>query len=61
VLGPEHGDGDREHEQREHAERNQLAPMLPASPEKKNDSKTIVAISAIDAPATTSCPNGVAT
>jgi hypothetical protein len=32
-----------------------------ASPEKKSDSKTMVAISAIEAPATTSCPNGVPT
>ena len=34
-----------------------FAPTPLASPEKKSDSKTMVVISAIEAPATTSCPN----
>jgi hypothetical protein len=35
-------------------------PSPPDSPEKKSDSRTIGVTSAIDAPATTTCPNGVA-
>jgi hypothetical protein len=41
--------------------RTSFAPMPLASPEKKSDSKMMVAISAIEAPATTSCPKGVPT
>jgi hypothetical protein len=37
-----------------------FAPISQDSLEKKSDSKTIVAISVIEAPATTNCPNRVA-
>jgi hypothetical protein len=54
VLSLQHCKADRDNEQAEQPEQQELYADPAGSPEKKSDSKTIVAISAIEAPAMTS-------
>jgi hypothetical protein len=49
VLGAEHGDADREDEQREQAEQNQLHTEAAGLAREEERDKMMLAISAIDA------------